>query len=223
VGGFFENSVALFDASGGLIWEDIELGEPAARVSVALDPVTGDPHALRQDNSSTGSILRFHKDFGFVRDVEFVAAQMLAYLPDGRQVLTGPLGVQIDALDTAFPTGYRGVARDVAVGTDGSIYVADGNQIFHLDGTTGETLHRLEGLESLTGIGVSDAGRVYVVDQAASTISVFSAELTFLKSRETIDELGEPFRPWDVAVMEDGRVAVSDPEPGSDIFLFPTF
>jgi DNA-binding beta-propeller fold protein YncE len=116
-----------------------------------------------------------------------------------------------------------GAFGDVAIGPDGSVYVADPSsnriQTFAPDGAFvlawGKTGDGDGEFTETSGIAVDDEGRVYVADYQTPRIQVFDGDGTFLASWDGNGdgqaEFGGPlYGPNDVAVGADGFAWVTD-------------
>lgn len=127
-----------------------------------------------------------------------------------------------------FVLGKRGIGpgefnlpRDVAIGSNGQIYVVDGGnfrvQIFDRSGkfmsSFGSVGKQLGNFARPKEIATDPAGNVYVVDAAFGNFQIFTAEgdlLMFIGERSERDGPARYMLPSGIYVDEDGRVYMVD-------------
>jgi DNA-binding beta-propeller fold protein YncE len=111
--------------------------------------------------------------------------------------------------------------RDVAVGTDGLLYVVDGGnfrvQVFDSEG---KFLRTFGGIGRRTGqfarpkeIAVDRQGNLYIVDTAFANVQIFNPEgqlLLNVAGRGEADAPGKFMLPSGIAVDADGRIYMVD-------------
>lgn len=116
----------------------------------------------------------------------------------------------------AIGPGTLAAPSDVDVGGDSELYVADtGNDRVVVFSPLGEFLYAFGGgvLEEPTGVGFDHDGDdfVYVAEAAADEVSVFTPLGGFVRSFGATGAVsGQLDRPVDVALVEDGTLAVAD-------------
>jgi len=135
-----------------------------------------------------------------------------------------------DALTGAhlFNIGKRGIGpgefnlpRDVAIGSNGHIYVVDGGnfrvQVFDQNGkylnTFGSVGKQLGNFARPKEIAADSAGNVYVVDAAFGNFQIFNADgdlLMYIGERSERDGPARYMLPSGIYVDEDGRVYMVD-------------
>jgi len=127
-----------------------------------------------------------------------------------------------------FDIGHRGdqpgelnLARDIAVGRDGKLYIVDsGNfrvQVFDSNGefvsTFGSIGMKTGNFSMPKGIDTDSAGNIYVSDAAYGNFQIFSSSgelLLFVGERSDVPEPAKYLLPAGIAVDEDGRVYMVD-------------
>lgn len=118
-------------------------------------------------------------------------------------------------LSRSFGTGLLATPRDVALG-DGEVYVADpGSDSVVVFSAGGDFLHAFGAglLEEPTGVGFDHEGGdfVYVAEAGADEVSVFTPSGEPVRAFGTIGAAsGQLDEPVDVALVQDGRLAVAD-------------
>jgi len=113
---------------------------------------------------------------------------------------------------TGDAAGSLTLPTDVAIGTDGRVYVVDGGNhrlaIFSRNGkhlrSVGRRGSRNGEFLNPVGVGTDHKGRVYVADKDNHRIQVFSAEGQF-ESAFGVQDNGKPVSPVDVAISNDGK------------------
>lgn len=127
-----------------------------------------------------------------------------------------------------FDFGKRGsgpgefnLPRDVAIGKDGQLYVADGGnfrvQIFDRNGkylqSFGSVGKQLGNFARPKEVATDKDGNVYVVDAAFGNFQIFNAEgelLMFVGERSEQEGPGKYMLPSGIAIDEDGRIYFVD-------------
>lgn len=117
--------------------------------------------------------------------------------------------------------GEFNLPRDVAVGTDGLIYVVDGGnfrvQVFKPDGTFvrlfGDVGRRGGQFSRPKEMAVDPEGNLYVVDSAFGNYQIFNTQgqlLLAVGSRSAVEGMAKFMLPSGIAIDGDGRVYVVD-------------
>jgi DNA-binding beta-propeller fold protein YncE len=159
--------------------------------------------------------------------------------PEGRYayvVDTGGVGSEehrVRVFDIAygehvFDIGERGsmpgqfnLARDIALGPDGHLYVVDGGnfrvQVFRTDGTFIRTFGSIGvtpgSFSRPKGVDTDPEGNIYVTDAAFGNFQIFNSKgqlLLFVGSRSATPGPAKYMLPAGLAVDEDGRVYMVD-------------
>lgn len=130
--------------------------------------------------------------------------------------------------EVLFDIGKRGVndgelnlPRDIALGSDGNLYIVDGGNFrIQVFSTEGEFIRQIGSIGNRTGqfsrpkgIDTDSAGNVYVTDAAFGNFQIFDSSgqlLLFIGNRSTTAGPGKYMLPAGLAVDEDGRVYMVD-------------
>jgi len=204
-------------------------GEGPARASVGFEPIPlsvaadgaghiylSDPlsHSILQ-YSSDGTLLASLSDFassgnpfeprGIATDV--AGALYVADAPAGEVVVLGGDG---GVLRRWGATG----SHDLAVGSDGSVYVATMREVEHFS-SDGALISKWtgpgHGFGEVWGIDTGPAGLLYVADTYGSSIDVFTADGTLVTEWGSYGKgQGQFIYPYGVAVSAAGEVYVTD-------------
>lgn len=235
------HAVVAFDIPGQRTFRIGEGGEGALTMPLGLD-VDGKGNLYVVD-ASTKQVQMYDKDGKHMRTF---GGKRLLSRPSG--IAADEEGKRVYVVDTGavtnekhrivvfdaesgkhlFDIGKRGSAegefnlpRDVAIGTDGLLYVVDGGnfrvQVFKTDGTfvrTFGSIGRQAGQFSRPKeVAVDPEGHVYVVDSAFGNFQIFNAQgdlLLAVGSRSETDEPAKYMLPSGIAIDGDGRVYMVD-------------
>lgn len=154
-----------------------------------------------------------------------------AYVVDTGGVSTDQHRIRVFDIATgevSYDIGHRGTGpgefnlpKDIAIGTDGRIYVVDSSnfrvQVFETDGTYVHTFGSI-GVQPgqfsrPKGVGIDPDGNVYVTDAAFGNFQIFNPAgqlLLFIGTRSTTAGAAKYMLPAGIAVDEDGRVYMVD-------------
>lgn len=130
-------------------------------------------------------------------------------------------------LSRSFGTGLLATPRDVELGDD-DVYVADtDNDRIAVFSSNGGFLDSFGVglLEEPTGVGFDHehGDFVYVAEAGADEVSVFTPQGEFVRAFGTIGEAsGRLDEPTDVALIDDGRLAIADAQNHRVDFFFET-
>jgi len=234
-------SVLLFDVPGGE-FSEIGVREPGL-LQKPLGMATDDECNLYVADGSLRTVVVFDQDGSFITKIGGIEMfDRLSY------VEVDPAGERIYAVDTGgvrsdrhhvrvfdaqsgehlYDIGSRGtqpgelnLARDIAMGLDGNLYIVDGGnfrvQVFDLDGNfirqIGAVGVRTGQFSRPKGVDTDADGNVYVSDAAFGNFQIFNAEgelLLFIGDRSETMGPAKFLLPAGLEVDEDGRVYMVD-------------
>lgn len=236
------SAVVAFDIPGQRAFRIGESGDGALRMPLGLD-VDGKGNLYVVDGSAK-QVQMYDKEGKFIRTIGGGKRQLsrpsgIAADEEGKRVYVVDTGsvtnekhrvVVFDAEtgNHLFDIGKRGTAdgefnlpRDVAIGTDGLLYVVDGGnfrvQVFKADGTfvrSFGSIGRQPGQFSRPKeVAVDPEGHIYVIDSAFGNFQIFNKDgdlLLAVGSRNEIDEPAKYMLPSGIAIDGDGRVYMVD-------------
>jgi DNA-binding beta-propeller fold protein YncE len=233
--------IKVFDVPSGAYFRIGEDDPGALKKPLGID-IDGSG-TLYVADATAKTVVVYDRDGKFLRKIggpkQFDRLSSVTVEQDGsRLYVTDIGGVQsenhrirvFDAVkgDHLFDIGKRGggpgefnLPRDVAIGKDGRIYVADGGnfrvQIFDHDGkflkSFGKVGKQIGNFARPKEVATDREGNVYVADAAFGNFQIFTPEgdlLMFVGDRSEKDGPAKYMLPSGIAVDEDGRVYFVD-------------
>lgn len=234
-------SVLLFDVPAGT-FSEIGLQEPGALRKPLGMAVDSDCNLYVVDGTASRVVI-YDQDGEYVNAVGgsqwFRRPSHVEVDPDGIRIYVVDTGGidndqhMVRVFETAsgehlFDIGERGddpgnfnLARDIALGSGGRLYIVDGGnfrvQVFGIDGNYigafGSIGVSPGQFSRPKGIDTDPDGNVYVTDSAFGNFQIFDPEgqlLLFIGTRSETSDPGKYMLPAGIAVDEDGRVYMVD-------------